>query len=62
MYRVGVLPVNQMIGRWGVRGGVFAVMALVAQIAAAQLLTIEEAQKISKTTGRPILAMAGSKT
>jgi hypothetical protein len=50
------------MGRWGVGGGLFAVVAFATQIAAAQLLTIEEAQKISKTTGRPILAMAGSKT
>ena len=28
----------------------------------AELLTIEQAEKLSKATGRPILAMAGSKT
>ena len=30
--------------------------------AAVKLLTIEEAQKMSKTTGRPIFAVAGSET
>lgn len=51
-----------MMGRLGIGGGLFAVVTLATQVAAAQLLTIEEAQKISQTTGRPILAMAGSKT
>jgi len=56
------MRVTKLMGRWGVGGVLFAVVALATQIAAAQLLTIEEAQKISKTTGRPILAMAGSKS
>jgi hypothetical protein len=28
----------------------------------AEMLTMEKAEKLSKATGRPILAMAGSKT
>ena len=28
----------------------------------AEMLTMEQAEKLSKATGRPILAMAGSKT
>ncbi len=33
-----------------------------AAVAAAEPLTIEKAQELSKLTGRPILAVAGSKT
>jgi hypothetical protein len=36
--------------------------ALAAAASAAELLTIEQAEARSKETGRPILAMGGSKT
>lgn len=52
----------KFMGRWAMFVGVILMFALASQIANAQLLTIEEAQKLSKATGRPILAMAGSKT
>jgi hypothetical protein len=59
---LGSLAVMKFMGRWAMFVGVILMFALASQIANAQLLTIEEAQKLSKATGRPILAMAGSKT
>ena len=38
------------------------VPAIGSVASAAGLLTIEEAKQLSQATGRPILAMAGSKT
>lgn len=48
-------------------GGTFVAVVLAASMVstvtqAADLLTIEQAETLSKATGRPILAMAGSKT
>jgi hypothetical protein len=46
--------------------GLFSLAIMVPAIASAVqgagLLSIEEAQQLSQATGRPILAMAGSKT
>ena len=41
---------------------VFALAAIPSGVLAADMLTIEQAEALSKATGRPILAMAGSKT
>ncbi|HZL88505.1 MAG TPA: hypothetical protein VFB96_09055 [Pirellulaceae bacterium] len=40
----------------------FCVLVSLASVALADSLTLEKAQEISKQTGRPILAVAGSKT
>jgi hypothetical protein len=41
---------------------VVALVATCGLAKAADLLTVEQAEQLSKATGRPILAMAGSKT
>ena len=41
---------------------ILAVLAAAGSASAAELLTIEQAEARSKETGRPILAMGGSKT
>lgn len=41
---------------------VVALVATCGWARGADLLTMEQAEKLSKATGRPILAMAGSKT
>ena len=41
---------------------VVALVATCGWAGGAQMLTMEEAESLSKATGRPILAMAGSKT
>lgn len=49
--------------RWHFTASLTLVLALVSSVAlSAELLTIEQAMALSKATGRPILAMAGSKT
>jgi hypothetical protein len=40
----------------------FCALVSLASVALAEPLTLEKAQEISKQTGRPILAVAGSKT
>lgn len=40
----------------------FALVAIPGGAGGADLLTIEQAEALSKATGRPILAMGGSKT
>jgi len=39
-----------------------AIAAYASAVATAEVLTIEQAQALSKETGRPMLVMAGSKT
>ena len=52
-----------MIPRWQVAAPLMIALAMISRVAmAAELLTIEQAEALSKATGRPILAMAGSKT
>jgi hypothetical protein len=41
---------------------VVALVAACGWATGADLLTMEQAEKLSQATGRPILAMAGSKT
>jgi hypothetical protein len=50
------------MNRWHLIPLALAMTALSSAALAADLLTIEEAEARSKVTGRPILAMAGSKT
>lgn len=52
-----------MIPRWRLTAPLLLVLLAAPGYAkAAELLTIEQAEALSKATGRPILAMAGSKT
>lgn len=52
-----------MIPRWRLTAPLLLALVAGPGIArAAELLTIEQAEALSKATGRPILAMAGSKT
>lgn len=52
-----------MIPRWKLAASlVIALAALPCGAMGAGLLTMEEAEKLSQETGRPILAMAGTKT
>ena len=52
-----------MITRWHWTAPLIVALAAIPWGAtAADLLTIEQAEALSKATGRPILAMAGSKT
>jgi hypothetical protein len=49
------------MNRWHLAS--LAIATLIAPaLSAAELLSVEEAEARSKATGRPILAMAGSKT
>jgi hypothetical protein len=41
---------------------IFCVLVSLASVTLAEPLTLDKAQEISKVTGRPILAVAGSKT
>ena len=41
---------------------IIALSAIPSGVRGADLLTMEQAESLSKATGRPILAMAGSKT
>ena len=52
-----------MISRWTLTAPLALLIAAFANFAmAAELLTIDQAEALSKATGRPILAMAGTKT
>ena len=52
-----------MMPCWQLRAPLLMVlMALPCGAIATDLLTMEQAESLSKATGRPILAMAGSKT
>lgn len=52
-----------MIPRWHMAVPLVVALATISRAAlSAELLTIEQAEALSKATGRPILAMAGSKT
>lgn len=54
---------KDMRPRWNLTAPlVVALVATCGWVAGADLLTMEQAEKLSKATGRPILAMAGSKT
>lgn len=44
------------------RAVTFCVVTTLSSAALAEPLTMEKAQELSKLTGRPILAVAGSKT
>jgi hypothetical protein len=48
--------------RWHLAPLAAALAVFTSAASAAELLTIEQAEARSKATGRPILAMAGSKT
>jgi hypothetical protein len=50
------------MNRWHLAPLAIALFAVVPDLSAAELLSVEEAEARSKATGRPILAMAGSKT
>ena len=53
----------KMMNRWTFTAPLAMLIAAFANFAmAAELLTIEQAEALSKATGRPILAMAGTKT
>lgn len=52
-----------MSPRWTLTTPLVVALAATCGLAkAADLLTMEQAEQLSKATGRPILAMAGSKT
>ena len=54
---------KNMRPRWNLTAPlVVALVATCGWETGAELLTMEQAEKLSKATGRPILAMAGSKT
>ena len=50
------------MNRWHLAPLAIATLSIAPALSAAELLSVEEAEARSKATGRPILAMAGSKT